>query len=208
MICTGVPTDPTFLDQYNQVWQENEEDREAEYDGWFSKKNFVIIMWQIYSPSPPLNPPFVEPQYYPTPPPLSRYSDWMFLIWEDFCDYDAHCVASLRWVVHRGVSNPSAKNVAKIVSDIDTAERDPIWRMYPGAEYELLNEEEPDNSDHNSDYFNALVGNPNGWGIALMLQQRKSDFLSRVINRVNVFGSDDDDILCMQWRIGPANEND
>ena len=46
----------------------------------------------------------------------------------------------------------------------------------------------------------ALVGIPNGLGIAWMLLQHKKQFGPRTIDEVKVFGSDYGE-LCISWKI-------
>ena len=136
----------------------------------------------------------------PKPPPLRQFSDWMFVVWKIFCDDDEDCIENLEWVIHTSVSNPSSIDVALLASghELGTSLRDVEWPEYPGYQFEENTADETER-----DNFNALVGCPNGWGTAYMLQQRQSSFDSKVIDRVHIIGNDEDDLVIL-WHIGPA----
>lgn len=120
-------------------------------------------------------------------------------------------MASLRWVVHYGVANKSSGDVIKNAFGIPLNKNDAVYREWPGLRVHLDNGEEPDdpdNPDVNRMYFDAIVGSPNGWGVALMLQQRQEHFQRHVINQAYMFGSDSGKSSCVAWRIGPVDEED
>ena len=129
-------------------------------------------------------------------------------MWKKFCDDHGVDVKSLKWIIHKVILNRSCEAVAKqtIGQPVDEWV---VWPPYPGHVYPLPEQtDEPPTEEEQTaiDNFNALVGCPNGYGIAFMLQQRMDNaFLGRmVINEVDLFGTDGSmGYICMAYGIGP-----
>ena len=146
----------------------------------------------------------------PDPPPLSRLSDWMFVVWQYACGGAANtaCIQNLKWVVHINVQNPSTQNAAAKAIALPGNSR-PKWEPYPGYQFVLPQESRPDNAQDqkNRAAFNAMVGCPNGYGIAYMLQQRQDTFTiastRQIVDQINVFGTDSA-VMAIGWHIGPS----
>ena len=142
------------------------------------------------APWDPMLPASIPP---PNPPPLRRLSDWMYVVWADYCGNDATHIAGLEWVIHLSVSNPSTLDVAMLVGGYEPWEATPEWPEYPGWKFSIPDERNPPPEVERDDFY-ALVGCPNGFGVAYMLQQRRSAFNKKVIDRVNVFSPDGEEL--------------
>ena len=173
----------------------------------------VILVENINAPRDPLVPPNIPSYLAPNPPPLRRASDFLFVTWQNLCNTQRPnnpqaCIKSLKWVIHKFVLNPSCNDAAE-----DTIGADPNsplkWPPFPGYEFDIpIESDEPETDDDKTkrDNFNALVGCPNGSGIAFMLQQRQQVLGLMVIDRINLFGTDKLGLLCMAYHILPLSE--
>lgn len=202
--------DSFFSDQYIQPWIPRGPGKAAHvYDGWFSKIHGAIIMEDVVPPEDPLTPPGLPQNDIPNPLPLCQLSDWMFVVWQDFCGKkDKECIQNLRWVVHIGVTDYSCKNVALLVAGYQ-AGTSPKWKQYPAWQFNIPYQQPGSEQDPTWQNFkrayNALLGCPNGFGVAHMLQQRQQDLGRQIIDEIMVFGTDADAAfpgeLCLGWRI-------
>lgn len=209
----GLLANLAVSDQYPQWWRG--EYVQGEYEAWFSTERGAIVLVEATSPDEPFIPPAVSEEDVPNPPPLLRLSDWMFVLWQDFCKMNAACIKKLNWVIHAGVTNPSSKKVAEESFGYKPGSKQPaIFPAWPGYQYYLPDEDDPEDPDdpddpadnqtpENRNNFNAQTGSPNGYGVAFLLQQRREDLRGKVIHQINIFGTDDNRNLCLSWKSGP-----
>ena len=126
----------------------------------------------------------------------------MFVAWKDYCEGDTECIEDLEWVIHVGVTSPSSRDAALLATGHQLGQI-PQWPPFPGYQFPIPDESVPPNEQDQTarDNFNALVGCPNGLGVAFMLQQRQDAFNHMVIDRVHAFASDGNDLV-IAWHIG------
>lgn len=167
----------------------------ARYKAWFNMVDGVIIVGLIQSPINPIIPDWVPEADRPQQPPLTKLSDWLFVIWKDQCHNNIRCIRRLAWIIHEGIINESTRDVAKQVGGWPLNWQ-PHWPRWQG----IQNSYDADTSPAKIK-FDALVGCPNGWGIVYMLSQHRAAFGRKMIDEVRVFACDDRDILCMAWHI-------
>ena len=166
----------------------------------------VVVVDAILAPKDPIVPGYVPQSEYPNPPPLRRFSDWLFVSWQKFCNDENTDVQSLQWVVHGTVTNPSCNDAALLAIGANRGDN-VKWPPFPGHVFKLPNGDlsppDPDPNDEETaiNNFNALVGCPNGYGTAFMLSQRQESLGHMGIDQVNVFGTNGIGFLAMAWHL-------
>ena len=191
----------------------------GEYEAWLNAVDGAIVVTSIFAPEDPLSPPGAP---NPQPPPLRRFSDWLFVVWKDFCEDQPPCIQHLNWVIHHTVFNPSCEDAATETlvntgdddsddDDSDHARRGTSykWPSFPGTMFDIRNEfitPRTDAIDAAIENFNAMVGCPNGYGLAYMLQQHQDSMGYKVIDQVYLFRGDDTDLLNIAYHILPLSQ--
>ena len=146
---------------------------------WFSVADGIIVVSDIESPKPP-GPG--ENDF------VHRLSDFMYLVHSNLCGpSDPDCLGKLSWVVHQGITNPESEAMAEAAMGGAGA---PSTR-WPGQAF-----------CPGSDSFNALVGCPNGRGVAYLLSQHLVQYGRKTIGEVHVFNGNLG-FLSMAWKIEP-----
>lgn len=112
----------------------------------------------------------------PNPNRLRRLSDYTFLVWQDACRSDHTCIQSLEWVIHDDVINSACEAVARYALQLEGVTSLSAW---PGTMFQT-----------NTASGQALVGCPNGFGVAYMLGQNIIPFTPKTIDYVLVFADD------------------
>ena len=120
----------------------------------------VIVVADASAPIGQLvNPQIKNP---PNTPPVSRLSDITWLCWQSHCNTApdvAGCLKNLKFVIHRLVVNPDSEAVAQQI--MGTNNNYPPW---PGRKMD---------SDSPNGY--AMIGCPNGYGVAYLLAQHSDE---------------------------------
>ena len=155
---------------------------------WINIKAGVIIVPMANAPQDPLVPKGTK---LPIPPPPRRLSDVMCLTYMNMCGQDIQCLQKLRWVIHYNIGN--TQSLGAIQWLFGNPPPNYKFKGWPGRGYDL-------STQNTAQPAQALVGIPNGKGIAYMLLQHNQQFGPRTIDRVQVFGSDYGG-LCVAWRI-------
>ncbi|KAI4149330.1 MAG: hypothetical protein LQ340_004696, partial [Diploschistes diacapsis] len=147
--------------QYQQPWllTPNGLAYRAEYKLWVNPVAGALIVELAYKPHNPLLRP---PTPTPNPPPLTRLSDYAFLVYQYACQHSANakanCLQGLQWVIHNHVENPVSSAVALQALHNRGLTAPHGW---PGTKFDTST----------SDDAKALVGCPNGNGVVWMLAQ-------------------------------------
>lgn len=171
----------------------------AGYKAWFDRISGIIIVENAIAPIDPLIPDLGPDQQIPDPLPLRRLSDWLFIVWSDICAYDATCIQSLRRVVHAYIWNESTMDVAKrAVSSRFPPGTTNLLRIRPGVFFK-----EPTANGVAKDNFDAVMGSPNGVGVAFLLGQHTRVFGNKVVDGFTIFGDGVTAWPSIGWRITP-----
>jgi hypothetical protein len=109
-------------------------------------------------------------------PSLNRLSDVLFLNWKRLAGSDPNRIAGLKYVLHYYVTNRDTKAV---ISEIESRSLTRI-KNWPGRVFPITK------SNKNG---LALLGTPNGSGIAYFLFQHKDYFPEKTISKVRVWKS-------------------
>ena len=140
----------------------------AWYLMWINPVAGVVVANNVRAPLDPMvDPKGKEPQ---TNPPLRRLSDYTFLCLQNACKDDKECLGRIEWVIHQDVDNKVAQRVVK---QIMSKKKPTSW---PGKTFST-----------DDDEGKALVGCPNGYGLAYMLAQHQSALGKKTIDSVVVF---------------------
>ena len=114
----------------------------------------------------------------------------MFLALQDQCgDEGDACIQRLQWVIHEIVTTDVTVAAAKQIMFGDPEIASPTYPQWPGTAY-------PTTDDAGA----ALVGCPNGYGVAYMLGQHEAQFGGRYIDAAVIFRNDVE-ALSIGWRI-------
>ena len=179
--------------QYDQPWI----DKIGEYTLCVNIEAGVVITPTVESPKKPLI-PGAGPNDPPPPDLPYLLSDFMFMILQDMCKNQQSptaCVRNLKWVVHYNVVNKVCLDVAKQATRNPDIYSFPHW---PGISFQVAG----DYGSTVTQWAKALIGCPNGYGVAYMLSQFRLKFGPRTINNVYVFGNDDASArLCLAYQI-------
>jgi hypothetical protein len=119
--------------------------------------------------------------------PLGRSSDILFLEWEAQVETAKTELTSILYVMRSNIVNIESRNV--IFQALQSAGRDNGPRKWPGDTFDMTTEE-----------GRAILGTPNGIGVAYLLSQHQKQLGRKTITSVQVF---DDTIQPMQrnfWR--------
>lgn len=106
--------------------------------------------------------------------PLNRWSDVVYLEWQRLCRKARVPVNSLKHIISYNVENKPTEDVNQDVFGLDTKDWSKISRgrtFYP-----------------NEEAFAALLGTPNGSGIAYMLIDHKDQFGQMRVKSITVKG--------------------
>ena len=146
----------------------------AMYTVWVSTGKGAIISTLSYAPKDPIANPA---QGGTSTPILRRWSDFAFLCWQHACQNDWHCMQGLEWVVQDSVRNQTSLRVSSsAVSNVGGT-----WSTaFPGTYIGMDREE-----------GKAMLGTPNGWGVAWMLGQHVIPFGAKTAASVTVFENND-----------------
>ena len=164
----------------------------ASYTTFLNVTKGVIIVSNVESPAKP----YVDPKAKnkPTPPlPLTHLSDYIFLVHKKQCGDNNDCLKRLTWVVHDHVVNAdtiNAVNTALTGAGSETEGQYPAWpgkTLYTATDTGAV----------------ALVGAPNGWGIAYQLAQHRAQYGPKMIDKVVVFMNGDTH-LSLAYHIVPG----
>ena len=111
----------------------------------------------------------------PQHPPLTKLSDYTFLVWKQACDGDDDCITGLKYVIHDTVVED------RTLAVIDSALAAVNLQNTPWPGVTFSSDTQPGT---------ALIGSPNGWGVAYMLFTFPLDFGGYTIDEVVVFEND------------------
>ncbi|KAI4156026.1 MAG: hypothetical protein LQ340_000572 [Diploschistes diacapsis] len=145
----------------------------------------VVIVVTAYAPKQP----YVNPSQPNNPAPCTFLSDFVFLAIQQQCGTQGlPCIQRLQYIIHMLVSNSVSVAVAQRVftGGTGTPASFPQW---PGRSYET-----------DTEGGAALVGVPNGYGVAYMLAQHRAQLGPRTVDQVRVFGNDYGQ-LCIAWHV-------
>lgn len=106
--------------------------------------------------------------------PLDRWSDVVFLEWKKLCKKAHVPVSSLKHVIRYNVDNKPTEDVIQDVFGLDR----PDWSKISRGRRFHPDEEE----------FAALLGTPNGSGVAYMLIDHKGQFGQMRVKSITVKG--------------------
>ncbi|KAI4150596.1 MAG: hypothetical protein LQ340_003987, partial [Diploschistes diacapsis] len=106
------------------------------------------------------------------------------------CNNELACLQRLQWLIHYTVLNPVSEAVANTVFGTSG---NSAWPAWPGRGFV------PYDSVYGQP-AKALIGCPNGHGVAYLLAQHVREYGPRAIDEVRVFGSDSE-LLCMGWHV-------
>lgn len=124
----------------------------------------------------PANTPKVQHLGYPVPP-LKQLSDDIFLNWIRLAGPDRNRIAGLKYVFRCNVANDDTKN---IVVDVESRIGHSIGD-WPGEVFQITD------TDVNQRDGLAILGTPNGAGVAYLLFQHKEYFPKKTISKVRVW---------------------
>ena len=127
----------------------------------------------------------------PNPSPLRRLSDFMYLVYMDQCKQKIICLQTLQYIIHYDVANTQSLETVSYILKV------PLSHQFPDWDHGYVYKPGSQDTDQAA---KALVGIPNGLGIAWMLLQHEAQFGPRTIDQVTVFGSDYGE-LCIAWKI-------
>ena len=143
----------------------------ARYKIWANTEAGVLVVENARSPDIPLTDPF-EP--IPQQLPVHHLSDFTFMVWEAACHGDQGRMKSLQWVIHDHITELVTQRVVQAALEVTNQQK----RFWPGVSFSTS--EQPGI---------ALVGSPNGWGVAFMLSQHHT-LGPMTIDKVHVFMND------------------
>ena len=112
------------------------------------------------------------------------------------------CLRNLKWIIHENVENPTCQAAMDTAWEIPPKLNQPKWPAWPGRKYTVTDSEKADEAKA----ARAMIGCPNGFGIAYMLMQHKEEFDTNTINSVTIFATDPGQ-QCLAWSIGPPTSS-
>ncbi|MCJ1327336.1 hypothetical protein MMC10_004005 [Thelotrema lepadinum] len=131
--------------------------------------NVRALLGSMISPDPKVPPPA-------TNPPLRRLSDYVILYWREACGGEDKCMKGLHYVIHQDVDNKVGQLVVEKVLGEDEEGEQVEPEPWSGKQVGVDGEE-----------GKALVGCPNGYGIAFMLAQNQGVSGKKTIDSVVIF---------------------
>jgi len=161
----------------------------GEYGNILNVESGVIIVYMAYGPDHEGQRQFPEVTGDAVVP-LKQWSDVTFLMWQE------HAVAnikSLRYVFVTNIVNDDSYAIIKNVLD---RHKTNIRSPWPELELEMHGQYQSD--------ARALLGTPNGRGVAYLLATHKQQLGFKVINSVTIFDADGH-CLCFKIVYGNAN---
>jgi hypothetical protein len=143
----------------------------------------VIIALYNYAPgnTPPDVPNPDIPKEYLTP--LKRWWDAIFLLWQDFVSNDGASMKQLRCIIR---NNISGMETIKII-DQAMKMKDPTYYAGSTKEFDEGTWFHMDKDEGAA----AILGTPNGQGVAKFLFEHKAQLGMKTISRVKVYKPDD-----------------
>ncbi|MCJ1328101.1 hypothetical protein MMC10_004776 [Thelotrema lepadinum] len=161
---------------YKQSWIAPWE--QASYKFLVNIKDGVIVTNFVQAPKNPI----IQPGTTPPGSPPTRVSDVLFLTHQALCSNDLECLKRLRWVFHINVSNQETKDVVnRALANLQYPS--PVSRGWPGAIL-VPSRSTTETADQAAV---AMLGCPNGHGIAYLLSQHVAQYGHKIIDQVNVF---------------------
>ncbi|MCJ1323670.1 hypothetical protein MMC10_000331 [Thelotrema lepadinum] len=154
---------------------------------WVNTKDGVIIVTAAYAPKPPL----VNPDQPDDPVPATHLSDFIFLVLKEQCGIESlACIQRLKYVIRHKVVNQISQQIANQVL-LGKPNEPPNYR-YPAWSKQSY--------AATTDNGAALIGVPNGYGVAYSLMQHVLPLGRWTIKKVRVFGNDNGE-LCLAYRV-------
>ena len=121
----------------------------------------------------------------PTLLPLRRLSDFLFPTLQNACGGQYACLQGVKWIVHDSVTNTVCLPVAQQALTL-TGQTLQDW---PGTSFAASSEQ-----------GYALIGCPNGVGVAYLLAQHVTVLGSKYVDQVVVFANDNNQ-LSLAWHV-------
>lgn len=149
----------------------------------------IVVPFSFKPKDPVVNP---DPQRYgplPRGPTLTRFSDFMFLTWQEACRRTDQSVRNLKWVIIADVSNASCVLVYETILRSSGLQLE----NWPG----LI-------MDAEGIIAQAMIGCPNGFGVAWLLANHEAELGSKTIDQAVLFLGDNGGV-CFAFRIADQN---
>ena len=163
----------------------------AYYSMWINTKAGVLIATHSYAPQDPILRPRDPTDTTTTkgaPAPLDpaqivrRWSDIAYLNYLSACEGNTDCMKRIEWVIRYDVRNPTTHQ--RIVeAAVNAGEGLSNW---PGIKRQMV-DGKMDEDDEGGNDGPALLGTPNGYGVAWLLANHPHSFGAKTIDYVHLW---------------------
>ncbi|KAK5683916.1 hypothetical protein LTS10_003779 [Elasticomyces elasticus] len=156
---------------------------EAEYANIFNPQAGMMICYNNYSPAfmvsknPLLGPADI--------PPLNRLSDILWFQWKDAVatTHAPDLVSNIKWIMRHHVTD---KTSVDIIDTLIRGFREQGLQGWPGRTYDMSAATGSDKGAQERRIARALLGSPNGVGVAHFLSQHRADLGFKSVSKVQL----------------------
>ncbi|KAK5746002.1 hypothetical protein LTR17_001132 [Elasticomyces elasticus] len=160
---------------------------EAEYANIFNPQAGMMICYNNWSPSYRVSKnPLLRPEDIP---PLNRLSDVLWFQWKDAVatTHNPNLVSNIKWVMRHHVADETS---VKIIDTITKGFRQQSLQGWPGRTYDMSAATGSDKGAQERQIARALLGSPNGVGVAHFLSQHRADLGFKSVSKVQLWGDE------------------